>query len=150
MHDRLKQFLTMEGLSPARFAEVMGIQRSGISHLLAGRNKPSFEFIQRMMTAYPDINYEWLILGKGRPYKSDRPLPEKVENATLFTETEESDPDLDADLLPEDQPLESQNPASQLAENRKFDEDSPRTLPGISRKIARIIVFYNDGTYEEK
>lgn len=150
MHDRLKQFLTMEGLSPARFAEVMGIQRSGISHLLAGRNKPSFEFIQRMMTAYPDINYEWLILGKGRPYKSDRPLPEKVENATLFTETEESDPDLDADLLPEDQPLESQNPASQLAENRKFDEDAPRTLPGISRKIARIIVFYNDGTYEEK
>lgn len=150
MHDRLKQFLTMEGLSPARFAEVMGIQRSGISHLLAGRNKPSFEFIQRMMTAYPDINYEWLILGKGRPYKSDRPLPEKVENATLFTETEESDPDLEADLLPEDQPIESQNPASQLAENRKFDEDSPRTLPGISRKIARIIVFYNDGTYEEK
>ena len=111
MHDRLKQFLTMEGLSPARFAEVMGIQRSGISHLLAGRNKPSFEFIQRMMTAYPDINYEWLILGKGRPYKSDRPLPEKAENATLFTETEESDPDLEADLLPEDQPLESQNPA---------------------------------------
>ena len=150
MHDRLKQFLTMEGLSPARFAEVMGIQRSGISHLLAGRNKPSFEFIQRMMTAYPDINYEWLILGKGRPYKSDRPLPEKVENATLFTETEESDPDLDADLLPEDQPLESQNQASHHAENRKFDEDSPRTLPGISRKIARIIVFYNDGTYEEK
>ena len=51
MNDRLKQFLAMEGLSPARFAEVMGIQRSGISHLLAGRNKPSFEFIQNMMTA---------------------------------------------------------------------------------------------------
>ena len=83
MHDRLKQFLTMEGLSPARFAEVMGIQRSGISHLLSGRNKPSFEFLEKMMTAYPDINYEWLILGKGRPYKSDRPLPEKAENAPL-------------------------------------------------------------------
>ena len=150
MHDRLKQFLTMEGLSPARFAEVMGIQRSGISHLLAGRNKPSFEFIQRMMTAYPDINYEWLILGKGRPYKSDRPLPEKAENATLFTETEESDPDLEADLLPEDQPLESQNPASQPAENRIFVEESARTLTENRRKIARIIVFYNDGTYEEK
>ena len=122
MHDRLKQFLTMEGLSPARFAEVMGIQRSGISHLLAGRNKPSF----------------------------DRPLPEKAENETLFTETEESDPDLEADLLPEDQTLESQNPASQPAENRIFVEESARTLPENRRKIARIIVFYNDGTYEEK
>ena len=150
MHDRLKQFLTMEGLSPARFAEVMGIQRSGISHLLAGRNKPSFEFIQRMMTAYPDINYEWLILGKGRPYKSDRPVPEAAENATLFTETEVSDPDLEADLLPEDQPLELQNQAPQPAENRKFDGESPLALPGIPRKIARIIVFFNDGTYEEK
>ncbi|MBO4535678.1 MAG: helix-turn-helix transcriptional regulator [Bacteroidales bacterium] len=150
MHDRLKQFLTMEGLSPARFAEVMGIQRSGISHLLAGRNKPSFEFIQRMMTAYPDINYEWLILGKGRPYKSDRPVPESAQNVTLFTETEVSDPDLDADLLPEDQPLEPQNGASQPAENRKFDADTPLALSGIPRKIARIIVFFNDGTYEEK
>ena len=150
MHDRLKQFLTMEGLSPARFAEVMGIQRSGISHLLAGRNKPSFEFIQRMMTAYPDINYEWLILGKGRPYKSDRPLPETVENATLFTETEVSDTDLEADLLPEDQELEAQKQASQPAENRKFDGESTLAQPGIPRKIARIIVFFNDGTYEEK
>ena len=150
MHDRLKQFLTMEGLSPARFAEVMGIQRSGISHLLAGRNKPSFEFIQRMMTAYPDISYEWLILGKGRPYKSDRPVPETAENVTLFSETEVSDPDLEADLLPEDQPVELQNQASQPAENRKFDAASPLALSGIPRKIARIIVFYNDGTYEEK
>ena len=51
MNQRLKQFLDMEGLSPARFAEELGIQRSGMSHLLAGRNKPSFEFIQKMMTA---------------------------------------------------------------------------------------------------
>ena len=85
MHDRLKQFLSMENLSPARFAEELGIQRSGISHLLAGRNKPSFEFLQRMMTAYPDVNYEWLILGKGRPYKSDRKVPEIPTETPDFT-----------------------------------------------------------------
>ena len=75
MNERLRQFLDMENLSPARFAEVLGIQRSGISHLLSGRNNPSFEFIQKMMIAYPELNYEWLILGKGRPYKSDRTVP---------------------------------------------------------------------------
>jgi transcriptional regulator with XRE-family HTH domain len=150
MHDRLKQFLTMENLSPARFAEVMGIQRSGISHLLAGRNKPSFEFLQRMMTAYPDVNYEWLILGKGRPYKSDRPMPEKNENPSLFTEQDTSDTDFESELLPEDQMIESQKQASQPAENRKFAEESAADLPLLPRKIARIIVFFNDGTYEEK
>ena len=67
MNDRLKQFLAMEGLSPARFAEIMGIQRSGVSHLLSGRNKPSFEFIEKFLAAFPDVNVEWLILGKGRP-----------------------------------------------------------------------------------
>ena len=150
MHDRLKQFLTMENLSPARFAEVMGIQRSGISHLLAGRNKPSFEFLQRMMTAYPDINYEWLILGKGRPYKSDRPVPEKVENSTLFTEPDASDTEVFDEIIPEDQEVESKNDDSQAAENRKFAEASQGTPYLLPKKIARIIVFFNDGTYEEK
>ena len=150
MHDRLKQFLTMENLSPARFAEVMGIQRSGISHLLAGRNKPSFEFLQRMMTAYPDINYEWLILGKGRPYKSDRPVPEKAENSTLFTEPEASDTEVFDEIIPEDQEVEGKNDDSQAAENRKFAEASQGTPYLLPKKIARIIVFFNDGTYEEK
>ena len=80
MHNRLKQFLTMENISPARFAEELGIQRSGISHLLSGRNKPSFEFLQKMMSAYPDLNAEWLILGKAVPSKATGPSPKPMSN----------------------------------------------------------------------
>ncbi|MBR5019453.1 MAG: helix-turn-helix transcriptional regulator [Bacteroidales bacterium] len=150
MNDRLKQFLSMENLSPARFAEVMGIQRSGISHLLAGRNKPSFEFIQKMMTAYPDINYEWLILGKGRPYKSDR-QPAIPSNPTdLFTESSEAITDSTDEITPENQQLIDENPASEPFENRIFANSTTPALPKLSKKIARIIVFFNDGTYEEK
>ena len=150
MNERLKQFLAMENLSPARFAEVMGIQRSGISHLLAGRNKPSFEFLQKMMTAYPDINYEWLILGKGRPYKSDRPQVEIDAKKDIFTEyPDETTPD-DAGLEPEDQSVIDIFPPEQPAENRVFEDLPGHALPKTSRKIARIIVFCTDGTYEEK
>ena len=150
MHDRLKQFLTMEGLSPARFAEVMGIQRSGISHLLSGRNKPSFEFLEKMMTAYPDINPEWLILGKGRPYKSGRPEPEPVEKTDLFMEMPESVTTAEPSLIPEQQHLEEEKMPEQRVENRIFDAFTAGAQAQSVKKIARIIVFFNDGTYEEK
>lgn len=150
MNERLKQFLTMENLSPARFAEILGIQRSGISHLLAGRNKPSFEFIQRMMTAYPDLNYEWLILGKGRPYRNDRTRPENSENIDLFTESAQEDESVPDELIAENQEIETEKLLSQPSENQIFDAPITATPSGRPKKIARIIVFFNDGTYEEK
>lgn len=150
MNERLRQFLAMEGISPARFAEELGIQRSGMSHLLSGRNNPSFEFIQRMMTAYPDVNYEWLILGKGRPYKSDKNPAPKPANPDLFTITPEEDTEPEDLPLPEPQEVEPEKPAEYRAENRVF-RDAPAPSTAFSqRKISRIIVFFNDGTYEEK
>ena len=150
MHDRLKQFLSMENLSPARFAEELGIQRSGISHLLAGRNKPSFEFLQRMMTAYPDVNYEWLILGKGRPYKSDRKVPEIPTESPDFTEADDLDIPENDELVSDYQSFDVEIPASQLAENRIKSFPPTPTQSENGKKIARIIVFFTDGTFEEK
>ena len=150
MQERLKLFLAMENLTPARFAEVMGIQRSGISHLLAGRNKPSFEFIQKMMTAYPEINYEWLILGKGRPYKSDAKQAEMADMQPLFPDYPEEETPEDTGLFSDIQEVEAENAVPQAAENRII-EATPGSAPQNSaKKIARITVFYNDGTYEEK
>ncbi len=71
MNRRLQQFLEVEKLSPARLADSLGIQRSGISHLLSGRNKPSYEFINNFLTRYPQIDATWLITGKGKMYKED-------------------------------------------------------------------------------
>ena len=150
MNDRLKQFLTMENISPARFAEELGIQRSGISHLLSGRNKPSFEFLQRMMNAYPEVNYEWLILGKGRPYKNDHSGAEIESRSQFFTEPEEVDTLGEEGLFAENQSFDTDFEPEQPAENRVFTpEPAPAPVPS-GKKIARIIVFFNDGTYEEK
>ncbi len=71
MKDRLLKFLTKEQLSSARFAEIIGVQPSSISHLLSGRNKPGFDFIQKILTSFPMLNAEWLILGKGPMLKLD-------------------------------------------------------------------------------
>ena len=68
MNTRLQQFLTLENLSPARLADILGIQRSGMSHLLSGRNKPGYDFILKLCTKFPDLNANWFITGKGKPY----------------------------------------------------------------------------------
>ncbi len=75
MNTRLQQFLDLENLTPARLADIIGVQRSGLSHILSGRNKPSFDFIRRILIKYPRINSEWLITGKGKPYKDFEQTP---------------------------------------------------------------------------
>lgn len=65
MKDRILQFLSAEKISPAEFADKIGVQRSSMSHILNGRNYPSASFIQKMLHAYPAVNSRWLMIGEG-------------------------------------------------------------------------------------
>ena len=69
MNNRLQQFLELENITPARLADTLGVQRSGLSHILSGRNKPGYEFLTKLLLKFPHINSEWLLVGKGKPYK---------------------------------------------------------------------------------
>ncbi len=76
MQTRIKQILEKEGVTAARFADNIGVQRSSISHLVSGRNNPSLEFIQKVLNFYNNINPDWLILGEGTMYRRKN-TPEK-------------------------------------------------------------------------
>jgi len=65
MKERLQLFMDYEHLSPSRFAEIIEVQRSSISHILSGRNNPSYDFILKVLKAFPYLNSSWLLLGKG-------------------------------------------------------------------------------------
>ncbi len=62
---RLERILQYYGLSASAFADSIGVQRSSISHLLTGRNKPSLEFVLKVIRNYPEVNLYWLLNGKG-------------------------------------------------------------------------------------
>lgn len=64
MLERIKEIILQKGLSPSGFADAIQVQRSSISHILNGRNKPSLELIQKIITAFPDIDIEWLLTGQ--------------------------------------------------------------------------------------
>ena len=72
MEQRIKQLLGALGFTPAAFAERLKVQRSAISHLITGRNKPSFNLIQNILLAFPQINPDWLILGKGTMFRATK------------------------------------------------------------------------------
>ncbi len=65
MHERLKNWMENEGLKSSALADNIGVNRATISHILSGRNKPSIDFLEKLLHTYPNINANWLISGIG-------------------------------------------------------------------------------------
>ncbi|MDP7430904.1 MAG: helix-turn-helix transcriptional regulator [Flavobacteriales bacterium] len=65
MYSRIKNWMKSEGLKSSELADNIGVNRATISHILSGRNKPSIDFLQKLLNTYPDLNSNWLITGIG-------------------------------------------------------------------------------------
>ena len=74
MQNRLQQLLELKNLTPAKFAQIVGIERSAVSHFLAGRNNPSQKTIFKILEKFPDISSEWFIMGQGEIIKEPQPI----------------------------------------------------------------------------
>ena len=72
---RLERILKYYNLSASAFADTIGVQRSSISHLLTGRNKPSLELVLKIVKNYPEVNLYWLLNGKGNFPSRETPAP---------------------------------------------------------------------------
>ncbi len=72
MKERLIEFLRNENKSSAQLAEEIGVQPSGISHIISGRNNPSLDFVLKMLNKYPFLSSDWLLFGKGSMYKEPK------------------------------------------------------------------------------
>ena len=109
--NRLKKILNYHQLTASLFADKIGVQRSSISHILSGRNKPSLDFILKDTNTFTDVDIYWLLNGKGEFPKEQGP------SNKVFSPNESSI-------------IETSNSKS-------------------SKKMNRIVVFYEDGTFEE-
>ena len=79
MNRRLLQFLQAENVTQTQFADTLGVARGSVSHILSGRNKPGYDFLESLLLHYPSLNMEWLLTGKGRMYGSSGPSEEAVQ-----------------------------------------------------------------------
>lgn len=134
MEARIQRLIGSENLSPTKFADIIGVQRSAISHILSGRNKPSFDLMQKILSKFPRVSSEWLLMGRGEMYKT-------TIQQRLF----------DTDMKPS-LPTESKNEvkATVIQENTL---NTPITkVPEIhinENTIERIIIFYRDKSFKE-
>lgn len=141
----MQNFLKAENITQSQFAEKIGVAKASVSHILAGRNKPGYDFIVGMAKCYPNLNIDWLITGNGKMYKisggdavaSENAIltaPQKVLNAAEPVENE-------VDTLFPDEPDDVEQAAAETQE--------PAVKPGNDPRISKILVFYDNGTYKE-
>lgn len=123
---RLEILLDYYGLSASAFADTIGVQRSSLSHLLSGRNKPSLDFILKIIAYYPEVDLYWILNGKG-----NFPKPETNEEIQVVFPT--ASPDLFS---------ENETPAKNITELKD------NLLLTDTASVERIVIFYKNGTFK--
>ncbi len=124
--ERIKQLMQDNELGAAAFADTIGVQRSSISHILSERNKPSLDFILKILYAYPNVSVEWLLKGTGSENVMNNPV---VKQDHLALESQEVESLADKPLLKRNS-------------NQNIIQKST-----TSKQVERIVVCYNDGTF---
>ncbi|MBQ5581942.1 MAG: helix-turn-helix transcriptional regulator [Bacteroidales bacterium] len=140
MNRRLQQFLSAENISQSQLAEILGVARASVSHILSGRNKPGFDFILNMTNRFPALNIEWLISGKGRMYTTP--------TTTLY------DPHSAVEEIPSqinfvEEIQDFSEPVQEISRPKVNTLDNKAQQPINQRSISKILVFYTDGTFQE-
>ncbi len=86
MINRINLILRAKNITARQFAEEIGIQPSGMSHILGGRNNPSLEFVSKVLRRYPEIDANWLLLGRGEMYSGMKNEELRMKNQEQVTE----------------------------------------------------------------
>ena len=165
MKERLVQLMDLEQLSPSKFADIIGVQRSSVSHIVSGRNKPSFDFLQKTLKAFPGLNADWLILGEGTMYdKMGRdvsgnlfdPAVEPVEASfpgdipkvdRLTAQMNDSKPTgNDSKLTGQESALGESS--DQVQAPSEAEDTYKAAVQASGRKIIQVMVFYEDDTFK--
>ena len=123
---RITQILEEQQLSSSAFADTIGVQRSSISHVLSGRNKPSLEFILKTVRAFPAYSTDWLLFGKESETPVGHPSPIDKEQPTGVPE-----------MAFTDKPTSEQSPIA------------PASTPKSQAEIDKIVLLYKDGRFTE-
>ena len=144
MIERILEVLKAKNFSPSQFADEIGVQRSNISHLVSGRNKPSLEFIQKIIKRFPDINPDYLLSGLGNMLR-DGAQTELSFVAPLTVQLEEPKPEqrIDQEIvepvkIPKKKETDVGDLSGEMVEMEKKDET-----------VEKIVYFYRDKTFKE-
>ncbi|WP_396181341.1 helix-turn-helix domain-containing protein [Flavobacterium sp.] len=136
---RLETIFDYYGLTASLFAEKINVQRSSISHLLSGRNKPSLDFILKVIENFPEVELLWLLNGKGSFPTSENGFVEKTAISYIENSNQVND-------LFSQETVAIEKRIEKSAITQKIQNDV--TPKAIDSKIECIVIFYADGTFK--
>mgnify|MGYP003415480548 FL=1 len=171
INERITKVLEYSGFSASEFADEIDVQRSSISHIISGRNKPSLEFVTKIKNRFPELSWDWIILGTGEMKQTDSPFPisekpeenstpdlftlidedyknevfvqENIQNETL-RELNKSFPSPRKEILSDSQQLDIQE---NISEVQSIVNETVTNI-NTESKIKRIVFFYENGKFE--
>ncbi len=120
---RLQLIMVSNRLSASSFADKIGVQRSNVSHVLNGRNKPGYDFLLKVIHAFPKVNTHWLLTG-------DEKLNEVPDD--LFEQRE---------VVEVETGILSHSVSKDPKEKALSNSDA-------SKRIIKTVVFYDDFTFD--
>lgn len=138
MKERILEFLKKENKSSAQFAEEIGVQPSGISHIISGRNNPSLDFVIKMLEKYQFLSTDWLIFGKGSMYKESK-IGDLFDN--IYTDEAEEPKEEKKAIKEKELTKSGQALITDLIPSQAFDNESDHVM--------KIVWFYKNGSFEE-
>lgn len=140
MKDRIQQIIDREGITPSRFAEIIGIQRSAMSHILSGRNNPSLDVLTKVLQKFDYINTDWLLFGKGNMLKAERSSQNTslLDESVVFSPTTQGDSEY-SNLEELRKPILQMQP---VVKERIVLKETPQKI------VSKILIFYSDNTYD--
>ena len=142
---RLEIILDYYSLSASAFADKVGVQRSSLSHLLSGRNKPSLDFILKITQKFPEVDLYWILNGKGNfPKDENTNQPIIAVFKDQFQETKLEKQELD--LFSDENTIEK-NPVFENA-TINFSNTGNMSTPKNDSEIERIVIFYKNGSFK--
>ena len=153
---RLKEVLEYYSLTSSTFADSIEVQRSSISHLMSGRNKPSLDFVMKVVDKYPDVDLYWLLNGQG-----EFPKQEKTIETTTPTSNSSSMDLFTTQEVKEEKKEEKIVETEKIVEKPSFSESSENTIndnlvekksntrfSANGKKLLKVILLYDDGSFD--
>lgn len=139
LNDKIKQILVDKNISPSHFADEIGVQRSSISHILAGRNKPSLDIVQKIVKRYPDLGLDWIWEDEDVPGTEPQQTryESRINTSTMTTNGRV--------------PIGSDLREKHFSRHVPVQSDLPsnENIPFCEKSIERILIFYTDGTFKQ-
>ncbi|MBD2754400.1 helix-turn-helix transcriptional regulator [Spirosoma validum] len=154
INDKIKQILIDKNFTPSYFADEIGVQRSSISHILSGRNRPSFDIIQKIIRRFPELGYDWIMEEDNQVNNTTvmNGYPSRGNVSRLSSDRYKS-PDLS--YVPNgirsqrnEIPPVTPNPASPAEQATAIASEQTQATTS-EKKVERILVFYADGSFRE-